>query len=206
MAKTAEQMKREQAAAMEIWAAKHGELAKKVLKKKTKQSGKKAIKSVVDEKRITGGQDISTLKSKPSPTRAVRSTSTSKNSSATPKPKPTAKAKAKPTAKAKAKPELRSDGLRNLVGKGDKTKSPRDKMPYAGKFPGEPDKKETKTRKKPRYNSRGRRIGTTTVKTSTKKPSGPKKGDTKTATIQGVKYIMTWNGSRWTSKKAGGKG
>ena len=175
-----------------------------------------AVKKQNEEKRITAGQDISTLKSEPSSTKAVRSASTSKNSSATTKmmmaPART-RAMLKTTsmknpvtmkAMATSKPELRSDGLRNLANKGNKQKSPRDKMPYAGKFPGEPDKKETKTRKKPRYNSRGRRIGTTTVKTSTKKPSGPKKGDTKTATIQGVKYIMTWNGSRWTSKKAKG--
>ena len=42
--------------------------------------------------------------------------------------------------------------------------------------------------------------------TNSKKTSGYKKGDTKTATIRGVKYVMTWNGSRWVSKKAKGKG
>ncbi len=151
---------------------------------------------------------------KPSNTQAVRSASTSTNSSKTTKskkPKPTPpkaqlKTSPKPAAKPAAKPERRSDGLRNLSKTTNKPKSPRDKMPYAGSFPGETKKTNAKktTNKPARGTARGGSRASNNNKGRTTTSSGPKKGDTKTATIQGVKYIMTWSGSRWTSKKAKG--
>ena len=82
-------------------------------------------------------------------------------------------------------------------------------MPYAGKFPGQPDKKEkTSNKKSATGTARGgsRASNNNRKNPSNKSSTSPKKGATKTATIQGVKYTMTWTGSRWTSKKAGGKG
>ena len=84
MAKTAEQKKKE-AAAMKIWAAKHGKLAKKVLEKKTKQSGKEAINKEVHKSSLAlkDPAPATKPKAKPSSTKAVRSTSSSTNSSKT---------------------------------------------------------------------------------------------------------------------------
>ena len=125
----------QQAAAMKIWAAKHGKLADKVLAKTTKQSGKAAIKSVRNPtpKNAYAGNGAPGAQTR----KAVVSTSTGTNSAKTAasksakkvtlktSPKPTA---TKPTAtatKPKVTKESRSDGLRNLSNKVTAPKRPK---------------------------------------------------------------------------------
>ena len=201
MAKTAEEKKKE-AAAMKIWAATHGNLAKKVLEKKTKQSGRKAIKSVVDEKRITGGQDISTLKSKPSKTKAVKSTSTSTSSS-----------KTKGDGSVKAIPVKRSGSTEVKNNKPVQAKSkPIKSNPALKTQPPKASARRTKRVKEdPRV--RGLRNNVSEMKADTRKrnqkkaftntgiparPSkNPKKGD---VYKQPFGNVMVYNGTKWVRK------
>ena len=72
----------------------------------------------------------------------------------------------------------------------------KDGLPYQGEFPGTPEKKTKPKRFKRTGGSRAR-----TNTNTRRKPSPPKKNDTKVITLGATKMTMVYNGSRWVPKK-----
>jgi hypothetical protein len=205
MAKTAEQKKKE-AAAMKIWAAKHGKLAKKVLEKKTKQSGRKAINTEVHKSSLALKNPVPATKSKavtkPTSTKAVRSTSTSSSSS-----------KTKGDGSVKAIPVKRSGSTEVKNNKPVQAKSKPIKSNPALKT--QPPKASTRRTERVKEDPRvrGLRNNVSEMKADTRKrnqkkaftntgiparPSkNPKKGD---VYKQPFGNVMVYNGTKWVRK------
>ena len=209
----------QQAAAMKIWAAKHGKLADKVLAKKTKQSGKAAIKNVrnPNPKNAYAGNGAPGAQSKP--TQAVISTSTGTNSAKTAASKPAKKAPAtkapatKAPAAKKATKESRSDGLRNLSNKVTAPKRPKQTTNGASlgsKLTAAEKAKRAKAAASPNKPARGTARGGSRASNNNRgkvqTSKGPKAGDTR-RTRKGSKYVtQMYDGKKWVNGTVGGKG
>jgi hypothetical protein len=184
----------QQAAAMKIWAETHGKLADKVLAKKTKQAGRATIKASRGEKRITAGQDISTLGSKFSDKKKPAAKPTSKTN----KKKPAAKPTAKPTA---PKATKKGDGSVKAI-KVQRTGSTEVKK--TAKPTKKPAAKPNLKAKTGTARGGSRASNNNRGKVQTSKSKGPKVGETRRIR-KGSKYVTQgWTGSRW--KAVGGKG
>ena len=199
MAETAEQ-KKKKAAAMKIWAATHGKLAKKVLEKKTKQSGKKAINKEVHKSSLAlkDPAPATKPKSKPTSTKAVKSASTSTNSS-----------KTKGDGSVKAIPVRRSGSTEVKNSKPVQAKSKPIKSNPALKT--QPTRRTKRVKEDPR--ARGLRNNVRDMEAATRKrnqkkaftntgiparPSkNPKKGDLYKKAFGNV---MVYNGTKWVRK------
>ena len=204
MAKTAEQKKKE-AAAMKIWAAKHGKLAKKVLEKKTKQSGKKAINQEVHKSSLALKNPAPATKAKtkavakPTSTKAVRSASTSTSSSKTKgdgsvkaiKVQRTGSTEVKPV-QAKSKPIKSNPALKSQPPKAStrRTKSVKED-PRARGLKNNVSQMKAATRK------RNQKKAFTNTGIPARPSKNPKKGD---VYKQPFGNVMVYNGTKWVRK------
>ena len=200
MAKTAEQKKKE-AAAMKIWAAKHGKLAKKVLEKKTKQSGKEAINKEVHKSSLAlkDPAPATKPKAKPSSTKAVRSASTKP---AATKPAATT---TKPTRSAQANTGSGRDGKfgTGTYGKGRPSDSKSNTGTRGKPLPINPKLKSQSTKNLTGKQKIALEVAaasggrSSTKRSASRKPANPKKGETY---VTRTGMTMVWTGKNWKQK------